>query len=130
MTTSQINEITGKIVNAAFKVHTELGPGLAESVYERALAKELESGGLHVERQKRVPVRYSGAILPKGFKADLIVEGAVVVEIKARARLNHIDSKQLLNYLRLLDYRVGLLFNFGAARLRNGIKRFVNKLEE
>jgi GxxExxY protein len=128
MTENEINEITGKIVKAAFKVHTELGPRLLESVYERALASELEHAGLHVVRQQPVPVQYRGLELPKSFRADLIVERVVVVEVKSRRRMSYMDAKQLLNYLRLLDYRVGLLFNFGAARLRNGIKRMVNKL--
>jgi iron complex transport system substrate-binding protein len=123
-----INDISGLIVDAAMQVHTRLGPGLLESVYERVLAHELGKRGLNVERQVPVPVVYDGLKFDEGFRADLIVENAVVVELKSVEVLAPVHAKQLLTYLRLLDYRLGLLLNFGAPLLKDGIKRIANKL--
>ena len=119
---NDLNQISGQIVDAALKVHTRLGPGLLESVYERILAHELEQRGLAVERQIPVPIVYDGLRFEEGFRADLIVEKAVVVELKSVETLAPVHGKQLLTYLKLFDYRLGLLINFGAPLLKDGIK--------
>jgi GxxExxY protein len=124
----EINELSGTIVDAAFHIHTKLGPGLLESVYETILAKELENRGLLVERQKSVPVIFEGIVFEEGFRADLIVEKQIIIELKSVEQIAPVHSKQLLTYLRLLDYRLGLLINFGAPLMKDGIKRIVNKL--
>ncbi len=123
-----LNSISGAIVDAAFHIHSTLGPGLLESVYEVVLAHELEKRGLKVERQKPVPIEFEGIRFDEGFRADLIVENCVVVELKSVEELSRVHAKQLLTYLRLLDYRLGLLLNFGAPVIKDGIRRIVNRL--
>ncbi len=124
-----LNELTHAIIGAAIKVHKGLGPGLLESAYEACLAYELEKLGLRVERQKPVPLIYESVHLDCGFRADLLVEGLVIVEVKARETLHPIDEAQLLSHLRLLDLRVGLLMNFHVLVLKDGIKRMVNNYQ-
>ncbi|MFN7948031.1 MAG: GxxExxY protein [Blastocatellia bacterium] len=124
------NEITGIIVDAAYHIHTTLGPGLLESVYEAALAYELEKRGLKVVRQQAIPVVYETVHLEMGFRADLIVENQVIVEIKSVEIMAPVHRKQLLTYLRLADKRVGLLINFGSELIKDGISRVVNGLKE
>jgi GxxExxY protein len=126
----RINDISGQIVDAAFKVHDTLGPGLLETVYEVVLARELANRGLRARRQVTVPIRYDNLVFEEGFQADLIVEECIVVELKSVESLAPVHSKQLLTYCRLLDVRLGLLINFGAEFLKDGIKRVVNRLEE
>ena len=121
-----IDEITGEIVDAAYKLHTRLGPGLLESVYEAVLARQLERRGLFVERQKPVSFEFDGMNFDEGFRVDLLVEGRVVVELKSVETLAPVHSKQLLTYLKLLNLQVGLLINFGAATLKEGLHRVVN----
>jgi GxxExxY protein len=121
-----INDLTGAIITAAMKVHSKLGPGLLESAYEAFLAYELEKQGFRVERQKPVPVMYEAVKLDCGFRADLLVEGLVIVELKAKDKFHPIDEAQLLSHLRLLNLRVGLLLNFHVVHLRDGIKRMMN----
>jgi len=123
-----LNHISGQIVDAAFHIHTKLGPGLLESVYEAILARELERRGLCVERQKTVPIVFEGMSFDEGFRADLVVEEAVVVELKSVENFAPVHGKQLLTYLKLLDLRLGLLINFGAPVIKDGIKRVVNNL--
>lgn len=123
-----LNKLSGQIVDAAFHIHSKLGPGLLESVYEAILAKELARRGLYVERQKSIPIEFEGMYFEEGFRADLIVERAVIIELKSVETLAPVHAKQLLTYLRLLDYRLGLLINFGAPALKDGIKRIVNRL--
>lgn len=123
-----LNELSGQIVDAAFHIHSKLGPGLLESVYEAILAQELARRGLYVERQKSIPIEFEGMYFEEGFRADLIVERAVIIELKSVETLAPVHAKQLLTYLRLLDYRLGLLINFGAPVLKDGIKRIVNRL--
>jgi GxxExxY protein len=127
MEKEDLNQISGQIVDAAFYIHSKLGPGLLESVYEVILAKELERRKLYVERQKSIPIEFEGMHFEEGFRADLIIERAIIVELKSVETLAPVHSKQLLTYLRLLDYRLGLLINFGAPLLKDGIKRIVNK---
>ena len=123
-----LNDVSGQIVDAAVHVHTKLGPGLLESVYERVLAHELEKRGLRVERQTPVPIVYDEIRFEEGFRADLVVEKSVVVELKSVETLAPVHSKQLLTYLKLMDRRLGLLLNFGAPLLKDGIKRIANNL--
>ncbi|MBI5708161.1 MAG: GxxExxY protein [Armatimonadetes bacterium] len=124
------NEITREIIDAAITVHSAVGPGLYESVYEALLAFELDRRGFDVETQRGIPVVYEDVKLAEGFRCDLIVEGKVIVEIKSVEALAHIHFCQLLTYLRLADKRVGLLINFNVPKLTDGIKRIVNKLPE
>jgi len=121
-----LNEITGQIVDAAYRVHTRLGPGLLESVYEAVLARDLEMRGLSVERQKTIPIEYDGLRFDEGFRADLLVEGRVLIELKCVEKFAPVHSKQVLTYLRLLNLPIGLLINFGAARLSEGLQRILN----
>lgn len=120
------NELAKQIVDAAYRVHTCLGPGLLESVYETALAHELEKRSLRVVRQQPVPVEYRGTRIEIGFRADLIVEDQVIVEIKSVEALAPVHKKQLLTYLRLADMRLGLLINFNVELIKDGIKRIAN----
>ena len=124
------NEIAREIVDASYKIHCALGPGLLESVYETILARELLARSLNVTRQQPVPILYDGLRIEIGFRADLVVEGLVVVEIKSVEHILPVHKKQLLTYIRLMDRRLGLLINFGAALVRDGITRMVNRLEE
>lgn len=122
------NEIAREIVNAAYKIHTTLGPGLLESVYEAALAYELEKKGIKVVRQQAIPVVYETVRMDMGFRADLIAGGKVIVELKSIEVVAPVHKKQLLTYLRLADKRLGLLINFGSELIKNGITRVVNNL--
>jgi len=124
------NEIARQVVDAAFKVHVTLGPGLLESVYEAALAHELRGRGLDVTRQQPIPVVYEGNQLEEGFRADLVVQGRVIVELKSVESIAPVHKKQLLTYLRLSNKRLGLLVNFGAYRIKDGVFRVVNGLPE
>ena len=122
------NEIAKAIVNAAYKIHSKLGPGLLESVYEAILTAELEKLRLRVVRQQAIPVVYEQIHLEAGFRADLLVEGKVIVEIKSVEALAVVHRKQVLTYLRLADKRLGLLINFNVALIKDGIVRVVNNL--
>jgi GxxExxY protein len=124
------NSIGKEVVDAAVKVHRVLGPGLLESVYEQVLAHELAKRGLGCARQVPVPVMYEEIQLEEGFRADLLVEEKVIVELKSVETLLAVHSKQLLTYLRLSGKRLGFLLNFGAPLLKNGIVRIVNGLSE
>ena len=126
----RLNDITGEIVDAALLVHRVLGPGLLETVYEAALAYELDQRGLQVRRQVPIPVAYGQLRLNEGFRADLLVQDAVIVELKSVARVAPVHKKQILTYIRLANRRVGLLLNFGDVTLRDGITRVVNGLAE
>ena len=121
------NEIAKQIVDVAFKIHTTFGPGLLESVYE-TMAYELQKRGLRVRRQQAIPVVYEDVKMDLGFRADLIVEDKVVVEIKSVEAIAPVHKKQLLTYLRLTDKRLGLLINFNVELIKNGITRVVNGL--
>lgn len=123
------NDIAKEIVDAAYKVHTVLGPGLLESVYESVLAYELEKRGLQVVRQRALPVFYETVKLEEGFRADLVVEGKVIVELKSVETLAPVHKKQLLTYLRLSGMKLGLLVNFGAGLIKDGIVRIANGME-
>ena len=115
------NEIATQIVDAAFKIHTTLGPGLLETVYEVVLAHELQKRGLRVERQVPVPIAWEGIKFNEGFRADLIVEGKVIVELKSIETVAPVHKKQVLTHLRLMNLKLGLLINFGEELIKNGI---------
>lgn len=120
------NDLTYEIRGAIFEVYNELGPGLLESVYEEALVFELKERGLKVERQMEVPIRYKGNELKTPLRLDLLIENTIIVELKSVEEMKPVFAKQLLTYLRLLDKRVGLLVNFSAVNMQEGIKRIVN----
>jgi len=122
------NEISKQIVDAAYKVHTTLGPGLFESVYETIMAQELSNRGLKVVRQQAIPVVWENVHLEVGFRADLIVEDKVIIEIKSVEALAPVHKKQLLTYLRLTGKKLGLLINFDTELIKDGIVRVVNGL--
>ncbi len=122
----EIEGIARKAVDAAFQIHSRLGPGLLESVYEAVLARELVRRGFRVQRQVAVPIVFDGFHFDEGFRADLIVEEKLLIELKSVEILAPVHGKQTLTYLRLLDFRLGLLINFGAALFKEGIKRIAN----
>jgi GxxExxY protein len=122
----QLDDITGAIIDASILIHRRLGPGVFESVYETVLASVLERRGLHVERQRPVSFTFDDMRFDQGFRIDLLVEHSVVVEVKSLEQLAAVHRKQLLTYLRLTNLRVGLLLNFGAETMKDGIRRVVN----
>jgi GxxExxY protein len=124
----ELDDVTGAVVDAAVQIHRELGPGLFESVYEAVLARALERRGLRVDQQRAVPFAYDGIEFEQGFRLDLLVEECVVVEVKSLDRLAPVHTKQVLTYLRLANVPVGLLLNFGADTMKEGMKRIVNGL--
>ncbi len=125
------NEIAKQILDSAFVVHTKLGPGLLESVYEVVLAHELRKTGLAVERQKAMPITYDGVRFDEAFRADLFVNSRVIIELKSVETFSALHAKQLLTQLRMSGLKLGLLINFGEAHLKNGIKRIINgKLDD
>ena len=122
------NEISSAVLKAAFQVHTVLGPGLMEAVYEAALAHELRKSGLRVETQVALPVLYDGIRLEVGYRLDMLVEEKVIVELKSVEAIHPMHAKQLTNYLKLSQLKLGLLLNFNTGSLRDGIVRLVNGL--
>ena len=124
------NEIAKQIVDAAYKIHTTTGPGLLESAYEAMLLYELKKRGLRVVSQQPVPVVYEGVRLEIGYRADIIVENKVIIELKSVEKVAPVHKKQLLTYLKLANKRLGLLINFGSPLIKTGITRIVNNLPE
>jgi GxxExxY protein len=124
------NEIGAIIVDRALRVHEELGPGLLESTYESCLSHELREAGLKVDVQKALPVVYRNVKLDCGYRIDLLVEDKVIVEIKSVDALNDVHLAQILTYLKLSGCRLGYLINFNVKRVKDGIRRVVNKLDE
>jgi GxxExxY protein len=124
------NEIASIVVDCSIKIHKILGPGLFESVYEEVLSYELEKRGLKIIRQKVMPVHYEELIIEMGFRADIVIEDKIILELKSVETLNKVHHKQLITYLRLSDKRLGLLINFNVNLIKDGINRIVNKLEE
>ena len=122
----ELDEITGAIIDASLRIHRDPGPRLLESLYEALLARDLRRRGLHVDRQRLIQVSYDGIDIEDAFRADLLVEESVIVELKSVERLAPVHATQLLTYLRLTDLRVGLLLNFGAERMKDGIRGIVN----
>ncbi|HOX05357.1 MAG TPA: GxxExxY protein [Planctomycetota bacterium] len=124
------NEIGKVVVDCAVRMHQELGPGLLESVYEVVLAHELEQRGLRVERQVPVPIKYHGITFDQGFRADIIAEGLVILELKCVESTSKAHKKQVLSYLRLTGLKLGFLLNFGESLLKDGISRIANGAPE
>ena len=128
MNSAEINLRSGEVVDAAMQVHSALGPGLLEGAYEACLAHELRLRGFHVATQLPLPITYKGVKIELGYRADLLVDNAVLVELKAVRRLVPLHEAQLLSYLKLSGHRVGLLTNFHVLHLKDGIKRLVNRI--
>jgi GxxExxY protein len=124
----ELDEITEAIIEEAIRIHRDLGPSLLESVYEAVLARALEKRNFHVERQVPIRLEYDGLVFEEAFRADMIVERQVIVELKSVEQVAAVFSKKLLTYLRITNKRVGLLLNFGANTLREGLRRVVNDL--
>jgi iron complex transport system substrate-binding protein len=124
--TEELERIAKDVVDASMKLHIALGPGLLESVYTILLEKKLQERGYSVEREKPIPFEFEGVKFEMGFRADLVINGCFIVELKSVEKLLPVHSKQLLTYLKLTGMRLGLLINFGEARLRDGIKRVAN----
>lgn len=122
------NKISGTIVDVCFQIHSQLGPGLLESVYEEILFYELQKYKLSVERQKAIPVNWESTKMSLGFRADLIVQNKVLIELKSVEKLAPVHHKQVLTYLKLTDIKLGLLINFNSKLIKDGINRIVNKL--
>lgn len=123
------NELSKIIVHTCYKIHTTLGPGLLESVYETILCHELVKAGLNIERQKPLPVIWDGIKMDIGFRTDVIVNEKVIIEIKSVETITPVHQKQLLTYLRITNYKLGLLINFNEALIKNGITRIVHNLD-
>lgn len=123
---AQLESITRDAVDSAFMIYKELGPGLLETVYEVVLAKELENRGHRVRRQVPVPIVFHGLRFDEGFRADLLVDDRLLIELKSVEQLAPVHGKQVLTYIRLLNFRLGLLINFGAALFKQGVKRVAN----
>jgi iron complex transport system substrate-binding protein len=122
----QVDQISAVVVDEAIRIHRELGPGLFESVYEAILAGRLEKRGFQVERQLTLPVEFDGQRFDSAFRIDMLVEGCLVLEIKAVEQLTKAHERQLITYLRLMKQPVGLLLNFSGATMKEGIRRLVN----
>ena len=122
------NKISKIIVDCCYKIHTTLGPGLLESVYEEVLMYELKKHGLNCDKQTNIPIVYEKVKLDVGFRADIIVENKVIIELKSVENLSNVHKKQLLTYLKLTGMKLGLLVNFNVDLIKNGIVRIVNNL--
>jgi GxxExxY protein len=120
------NEIATKVIGCAIEVHRQLGPGLLESAYQECLFYELKQAGFKVEKEKKLPITYKEVTLDHGYRIDLLVENKVVIELKTVEVLNEVHTAQVLTYLKLGDYRLGLLLNFHVTVLKQGIKRIIN----
>jgi GxxExxY protein len=125
-----VEELSAIVVDCAYKLHVEAGPGLLETVYEVVLAKMLKGRGLRVRRQVKVPIELLGLKFDEGFRADLIVEDSFLIELKSVENLLPVHSKQVLTYLRLLQMPLGLLINFGAGTFKEGVRRIVNQHDD
>src|SRR5260221_8656862 len=122
------NELSKIIVDCCFKIHTTLGPGLLESIYEELLTFELQRADLNITRQQGIPVIYEGIKMDLGFRSDIIVENKVIIEIKSVEAIAPVHQKQVLTYLRITELKLVLLVNFNEALIKNGIQRIVNNL--
>ena len=125
-----INDISGAVVDCSVKIHQALGPGLFESVYHRILAYELRKAGFKVETEVPIPLEWDGQVIDESFRADLIVNTQVLIELKSLEKLQPVHKKQTLTYLRLTGIKLGLLINFGASLLKDGIHRIANGIPE
>jgi GxxExxY protein len=119
------DDLSNKVIGCALNVHRELGPGLLESTYEQCLCYELSKAGIQFERQKELPVRYQEVQIDCGYRIDLLIEGALIIELKSVDKLERIHEAQLLTYMKLSNIEIGLLINFNSVLLRDGIRRMV-----
>ena len=122
----EIEALARTVVNCGYHLHRDLGPGLLESVYERLLCEALRENGVQLQSQLIVPITYKGIVIDNGFRADILVEGKLLIELKSTENHAPVHAKQLLTYLRLLDLPLGLLMNFGAATFKEGVRRIAN----
>lgn len=129
-TAADLNRITSLIIAAAIEVHRVIGPGLLESAYAKCLAVELHRAGLQCDRNRTIPLVYKGTVVKPAYEADIIVDDCVIVEVKAVDKVHLIHERQLLTYLRITDFRVGLVLNFGEDTLKSGIRRVVNRFPD
>jgi GxxExxY protein len=125
-----LNQLSSKIISVAIEVHKELGPGLLESAYEECMCDEFRFREINYERQKPLPITYKGNLLECGYRLDILVENAIILELKTCEKLEPIHKAQLLTYLKLSNLKLGLLLNFNVSLMRDGIKRVVNKMDE
>lgn len=121
-----LEELASIVVDCGYRLHRDLGPGLLESAYEAIMADQLVRKGIRIERQTPIPIRYDGVELAEGFRADLLIDRRILVELKSVERLGPLHGKQVLTYLRLLDLPLGLLINFGGATFKEGVRRIAN----
>jgi GxxExxY protein len=128
MLIEEYNKISGVILDAAIDVHREMGPGLLESVYEYCLCKELQKRGLKIDQQAEIPLFYKGELLNKNFRIDILVEKNIVIELKAVECILPVHEAQIISYLKLSKKQLGIIINFNVPLLKQGYKRFVNKL--
>ncbi len=126
MDAAEIDRLASVVIEAAYQIHKDLGPGLFESVYETILAGKLRGLGVHVETQRLIDMNYQGTFISNAFKVDLLIEDCLIVELKSVEQLAPVHAKQVLTYLRLMKLPVGLLINFGGATLKEGIRRLAN----
>jgi len=126
----KLDELTNIVIGLAIKIHRKLGPGLLESVYQAALAYELQKANVPFEKEKALPVRYEDVLLDVGFRCDFLIDNRIIVECKAVGQLTAIDQAQIINYLKITDRHEGLLINFNVLRLKDGLKRLVNNYNE
>ena len=122
------NEIAKIVFESGLKIHRKLGVGLYEAVYEECLVYELNKNGLKVEKQKDIPIEYEGLVIERAFRVDLLIEDKVIIEIKAVSEINSYHTYQLLNYLRITGFKLGMLLNFHSLLFKDGVKRIVNHL--
>lgn len=122
-----LEDIAKISVDCGFHLHRDIGPGLLESVYEILLFESLKEKGLSVERQKIIPITFKGRVLEEAFRADLVVENQILIELKSTERYAPVHAKQVITYLRLMDLPLGFLMNFGAATFKDGVKRLANQ---
>ena len=123
----RLNSLSGEVIGAAMKVHSAFGPGILESAYEACLQFELKQREIQVDSQVALPIMYYGQRVEAGYRIDLLVENSLIIELKAVEKISNIHKAQLLSYLKLSDFRLGLLINFNVPRLKEGIHRIVNK---
>jgi iron complex transport system substrate-binding protein len=126
----ELDRLAKIAVDSGFHLHKEIGPGLLESVYEIVLAEELQQRGLSVKRQVPVTLRYKGVVVDNAYKADILIEGRLLIELKSVERNAPVHAKQVLTYLRLMNLPLGLLMNFGLATFKDGVQRIANRFEE
>ena len=128
MNTSQLNELSSKVINACFEVHKHMGPGLLETIYEQCLMREFFLCGIKAKNQVEVPLFYKGSSLNNPLRIDILVENEIIIELKSVEKMYPVFEAQIISYLKLMNKKLGFLVNFNSAIFKNGVKRFVNKI--